>query len=280
MQVRTDGEPVIRRRVLVRYGTVALTITLLVGMPSTAEAAATADPTSVAFGDIAVGSTKDATITVTITSAGASPTALAVTTENSTDPQVTFASDACSNVDTTCTVVLRFTPTGGAISGTASFTVNSTDYSPGIPGCGIGLPGDPWYFPCIPISDPKSQNFAIPFTGSSTTPAGGGGGGGTGTAAFCAGLLATVDLSKGQVPTAGNDVIVGTPANDTIRALGGNDVVCGGGGNDVLIGGSGKDKLNGEDGNDVLKGGGGRDKCIGGAGVDVARKCEKVRTVP
>lgn len=98
-------------------------------------------------------------------------------------------------------------------------------------------------------------------------------------AATCNGLPVTVDVNKGQVPTAGNDVILGTAGADTIKAGGGNDVVCGGEGNDVLIGQSGKDKLFGEGGNDVLKGGGGKDVCTGGPGVDKAKTCEKVRSL-
>lgn len=96
----------------------------------------------------------------------------------------------------------------------------------------------------------------------------------------CSGRAATVILSAGQQPTAGNDVILGTAANDTINAGAGNDVVCGGGGDDTLLGGAGNDLLLGEAGNDKLKGGGGKDVCKGGPGKDRAGTCEKVRTVP
>jgi Ca2+-binding RTX toxin-like protein len=80
--------------------------------------------------------------------------------------------------------------------------------------------------------------------------------------------------------TAGPDVIRGTPGDDRIYALGGDDVVYGNGGDDRIIGGRGNDKLFGSGGGDTLEGGKGTDKCVGGAGKDVARKCEKVRSVP
>jgi CSLREA domain-containing protein len=101
----------------------------------------------------------------------------------------------------------------------------------------------------------------------------------------CAGHPATVDLAKGQQPTAGSDVIVGTAGNDVIVALGGNDIVCGGDGDDVIKGKAGKDRLFGEGGNDLLKGGRGDDRlsggpdrhdvCKGGPGDDSAGSCER-----
>lgn len=89
----------------------------------------------------------------------------------------------------------------------------------------------------------------------------------------CNGLPATVDLAKGQQPTEGSDVIVGTAGNDSIRALGGDDVVCGGDGDDKLKGGAGRDQLFGEAGRDKLRGGAGRDDCDGGSGRDSAKSC-------
>lgn len=97
--------------------------------------------------------------------------------------------------------------------------------------------------------------------------------------AFCSGVPVTVNLALGQSPTAGNDVILGTPGNDAIDALGGNDVACGGLGNDTLKGGPGNDTLLGEGGKDKLVGGGGKDVCKGGPAVDRAVKCEKVRSL-
>jgi len=75
----------------------------------------------------------------------------------------------------------------------------------------------------------------------------------------CHGQPVTVQLSLGEQPTAGNDVILGTAGDDVIDALGGDDVVCGLGGDDTLRGGSGTDALLGGDGNDTLSGGAGND---------------------
>jgi glucose/arabinose dehydrogenase len=89
----------------------------------------------------------------------------------------------------------------------------------------------------------------------------------------CNGLPAT------GVPTAGDDVIVGSAASDTISGGGGNDTICGGNGSDTLRGGTGNDKLYGEagndslagdDGNDLLDGGNGADSIGGGPGSDTA----------
>lgn len=102
-------------------------------------------------------------------------------------------------------------------------------------------------------------------SGADVPTSGGGGGGGGG---------GTIVVPPGGAPlnaTPGNDIIQGTPGNDVIYGNGGNDTIYGNGGNDVIIGGPGNDKL---------KGGGGKDKCIGGPGKDVAKKCEKVKSVP
>jgi Ca2+-binding RTX toxin-like protein len=84
----------------------------------------------------------------------------------------------------------------------------------------------------------------------------------------CRNQPVTVSLALGQVPTEGNDVILGTANADTINALGGNDVVCAGGGNDNVDGGAGNDTLDGGAGRDNLIGGANDDTVIGGAGVD------------
>lgn len=88
------------------------------------------------------------------------------------------------------------------------------------------------------------------------------------TPAGCDGLMATVDLSLGQVPTEGPDVIIGTEGDDVIAALGGDDVICGLGGNDRVWGGSGNDRIFGQDGDDTLRGGPGNDVLAGQDGVD------------
>ena len=96
-------------------------------------------------------------------------------------------------------------------------------------------------------------------------------------AVACAGRAVTVDLNEGQAPTAGNDVILGTPGDDQIAAGRGADTVCGGGGHDVvdggpgndrLIGGPGRDRLLGRSGADRLEGGSGNDRLVAGANSD------------
>jgi len=70
-------------------------------------------------------------------------------------------------------------------------------------------------------------------------------------AATCGGQAVTVAIGLGQLPTEGNDVIMGTPAADTIHGGGGNDIICGAGGDDILIGGPGNDTLIGGGGSDT-----------------------------
>lgn len=86
---------------------------------------------------------------------------------------------------------------------------------------------------------------------------------------FCGGERVTVDLTLGQSPTEGNDVIWGTMAADTISALGGHDVVCGRGGGDRIAGGPGRDRIFGNAGNDYIYGGDHRDRIWGNSGNDV-----------
>ena len=87
-------------------------------------------------------------------------------------------------------------------------------------------------------------------------------------AVACAGRAITVDLARGQVPTGGADVILGTPATDAINGGGGADTVCGGGGNDTIDGGGGNDRIVGGGGNDTLFGRTGVDRLEGGTGRD------------
>jgi Ca2+-binding RTX toxin-like protein len=84
----------------------------------------------------------------------------------------------------------------------------------------------------------------------------------------CAGRAVTVDLNEGERPTAGADVILGTPGDDKISSGGGADIVCGGTGNDVIDTGAGNDRLTGRTGTDRLDGGGGSDKTFGGDSND------------
>lgn len=93
----------------------------------------------------------------------------------------------------------------------------------------------------------------------------------------CAGLAVTVNMSAGQTPTNGDDVILGTAGADVIVALGGNDTICGlggddainaGPGDDVVRAGDGNDTVFGLDGNDEINGDAGNDNIIAGAGDD------------
>jgi uncharacterized repeat protein (TIGR01451 family) len=85
----------------------------------------------------------------------------------------------------------------------------------------------------------------------------------------CDGRVVTVDLAQGQVPTSGDDVILGTSGDDVIDAGPGNDVVCGGDGADEIDGGEGHDLIFGGDGDDDLDGQEGGDQLFGEAGDDV-----------
>jgi len=89
--------------------------------------------------------------------------------------------------------------------------------------------------------------------------------------AFCNGLPVDVDLSSGDSPTSGPDVIMGTIGNDVINSLGGNDTICGVGGNDVIDAGGGNDWVDGGSGNDDINGSAGNDTLFGAAGDDVIR---------
>lgn len=94
---------------------------------------------------------------------------------------------------------------------------------------------------------------------------------------ICNGLPVTVNLALSQVPTAGDDVILGTDGADVITALGGNDTICGEGGNDIINAGfgddwvdagPGNDNVFGLDGDDIIEGGLGNDEIVSGNGND------------
>lgn len=88
---------------------------------------------------------------------------------------------------------------------------------------------------------------------------------------MCNGVEVTVDLSSGDMPTEGDDVIRGTFDPDVIDALGGNDTICGLQGDDTINGGDGSDKVFGGEGADMISGGVGNDRLVGGAGDDTIR---------
>lgn len=84
----------------------------------------------------------------------------------------------------------------------------------------------------------------------------------------CNNRAVTVDIGMGQVPTTGDDVIVGTNAADTIDGLGGEDHICGGDGDDTITGGDDDDQVFGGDGDDTIKSGDGVDFVWGDDGDD------------
>jgi Ca2+-binding RTX toxin-like protein len=107
----------------------------------------------------------------------------------------------------------------------------------------------------------------------------------------CRGLTATHAGTDGDdtiTGTPGGDVIAALAGNDLITALDGNDVVCAGPGHDTATGGQGRDTIQGQDGKDRLMGGGGNDRlnggsgsdrCLGGSGRNLARNCEKEKSI-
>jgi Ca2+-binding RTX toxin-like protein len=79
---------------------------------------------------------------------------------------------------------------------------------------------------------------------------------------------AGITVSDPDLPSEGDDRLVGTDADDEINAHAGSDRIAGGIGNDKLLGGKGRDSLAGQDGDDVLDGGTGNDVLFGGPGAD------------
>ena len=76
-----------------------------------------------------------------------------------------------------------------------------------------------------------------------------------GPARTCGGADVTVNLALGEMPTEGDDVILGTDGADVIDGLGGADYICGEGGDDVILGGSGADVIFGGSGADEINAG-------------------------
>ena len=85
---------------------------------------------------------------------------------------------------------------------------------------------------------------------------------------LCAGREVTVDLARGHSPTAGADVIRGTPNADVIGALSGDDLICGLGGDDTINAGQGLDRVFAGAGNDTVRTGSGGGQVGGGEGDD------------
>jgi len=84
----------------------------------------------------------------------------------------------------------------------------------------------------------------------------------------CFGFAITVDIGAGEMPTDGDDVILGTFGPDVIAAGAGDDMICGLGGDDRIWGQDGDDVIVSLTGNNVLRGGDGNDSLVAGDGVD------------
>ena len=91
------------------------------------------------------------------------------------------------------------------------------------------------------------------------------------TQTTCNGHQITIDLSIGQLPTSGDDIIAGSSGDDIIDGLSGNDTICGFGGNDIINAGEGDDWVDGGEGSDDIQGSVGNDELFGGVGDDVIR---------
>ncbi|MEO0387625.1 MAG: hypothetical protein AAF281_08860 [Pseudomonadota bacterium] len=79
----------------------------------------------------------------------------------------------------------------------------------------------------------------------------------------------TIDVTRDDGGTLGQDLIAGTAGNDIVDGESGDDVLSGYAGDDTLIGGNGNDEVIGGAGDDILIGGVGADLLQGGAGADV-----------
>lgn len=95
----------------------------------------------------------------------------------------------------------------------------------------------------------------------------------------CRGALVTVDLARGDVPTDGDDVILGTDEADEIDALGGDDIICALDGDDEVVAGSGDDQVDAGPGDDDVRGGSGDDTIWGRGGADIIRGNGGVDTI-
>lgn len=131
----------------------------------------------------------------------------------------------------------------------------------------IKLPAGEFTVFALAIDNDGNQNYfnfeSWPERTVFTVSASGGG--------FCNGLAVDVDLANGDLPTAGDDVILGTSGPDNILALGGDDTICSLGGNDVINAGGGDDWIDGGTGSDDIQGSAGADTIFGGAGHDLIR---------
>ncbi len=84
----------------------------------------------------------------------------------------------------------------------------------------------------------------------------------------CLARPVTVNLSLGELPTSGDDVVLGTSGDDDINGQDGSDAICGLGGNDRIDPGAGNDLVDAGGGNDAVMAVVGDDALKGGSGVD------------
>lgn len=254
------------RRILRGFGMSILAAAAITAVPSAASASPVfnANPNPVQFGNVQVGTTKDLEVTVTNNgftnpSGNSDATEVYLSPGAQSNAQFTAFDSTCGKSSvrrtlpggTACKMTLRFTPTGGAASGTYVFTMHYT--------YGSTLFGD----------QTTTSDVTLQLNGVGTVNA-----------------PPPVDLTCGGLPattvgTAGNDTLTGTKKRDVIVGLAGDDVITGLKGNDILCGGEGNDVLISGKGNDLLSGGAGTDSCNGGGGKDrVIEGCEVQRKIP
>ena len=121
--------------------------------------------------------------------------------------------------------------------------------------------------PSLELSAPGLDN-TLPGSWQASSLNGGSPGAPNDVIPACNGLAATVDIGASESPTAGNDIIFGTPDADVINGLGGDDIICGEGGDDIINAGPGNDTVFAGDGDDTVFGLDGEDTLYGNTGND------------
>ena len=84
----------------------------------------------------------------------------------------------------------------------------------------------------------------------------------------CGRTVSPDESGANLVPTAFDDLLLGSSAIDSITGLAGNDTIYGFGGNDQILAGDGDDLIYGGDGDDYIDPGAGSDEIYGGDGND------------
>ena len=236
----------------------AAAATFVAGVPGTAHALPQIQVDKLLnFGQVAVGETKDLTLTVTNNGDPLieEDTALAtnIISGQPSDAQFTLTASTCFLFNfaggQSCTFTYKFAPVSPNAAA-ASVPITVSYFQDVDPGAGQTF-------------EQVTKQFSVTLVGN----------------ALCGGQTPTKFGTPGDDVidgTSGNDVFAGLGGDDLIKGNGGNDIICGGSGDDVIQGGVGRDQLFGETGGDILKGGKGRDTCIGGLGIDRAKRCERV----